>query len=179
MPVLSAAERERLLMLDDQALVAACEVDLYKASGTGGQKRNKTSSAVRMRHKPSGVIAKAADSRSQSDNRRKALLRLRENLALDLRVPISPSYQVSKAASDALKKGPYGKNSKTRIRPAYLVALAEILDVFASEKAVLARAARRLGVSSGALAKLLCGDDRVVRRMHELRSQHNLKPLRA
>ncbi len=176
---LPRGERRRLLELEDRGLVLECEVDLYKASGTGGQKRNKTSSAVRMRHKASGVISKAADSRSQSDNRRKALRRMRESLALDLREELAPDYEVSSAASDALKKGPYGKNSKTRLQAPYLVAVAEILDVFDAEEAVLSQAAARMGVTGSRLAKLLCGDDRIARRMLEMRSQRGLKPLRA
>lgn len=175
---LPVGQRRRLVELDDRALVVECEIDLYKASGTGGQKRNKTSSAVRMRHKASGVISKAADSRSQSDNRRKALLRMRVCLALDLREPVAPTYAVSPEAADALKKGPYGKNSKTRLQPGYLLALAEILDVFEAEGAVLSSAAARLGVTTAALGKLLCGDDRVARRTLEMRSQRGLKPLR-
>jgi hypothetical protein len=176
---LPVGQRRRLLELEDRALVSECEVDLYKASGTGGQKRNKTSSAVRMRHKESGVISKAADSRSQSDNRRKALMRLRVSLALDLREELAPDYQVSAEAADALKRGPYGKNSKTRLRAPYLLALAEILDVFEAEEAALSKAAARLGVTTSSLGKLLCGDDRVARRALEMRSQRGLKPLRA
>jgi hypothetical protein len=176
---LPVGQRRRLLELDDRALVNECEVDLYKASGTGGQKRNKTSSAVRMRHKASGVISKAADSRSQNDNRRKALMRLRASLALDLREEIADDYQVSPEAADALKRGPYGKNSKTRLRAPYLLALAEILDVFVAEEAALSKAAARLGVTTASLGKLLCGDDRVARRTLEMRSQRGLKPLRA
>jgi hypothetical protein len=175
---LPAGERRRLLELEDGALVRECEVDLYKASGTGGQKRNKTSSAVRMRHKASGVISKAADSRSQSDNRRKALMRLRESLALDLRETLDADYQPSLAAADALKKGPYGKNSKTRIKAPYLLAVAEILDVFECEGAALSVAAKRLSVTTSCLGKLLCGDDRIARRTLEMRSQRGLKPLR-
>lgn len=176
--VLPPGERRRLLELEERALVSECEVDLYKASGTGGQKRNKTSSAVRMRHKASGVIAKAADSRSQSDNRRKAMLRLRESLALDLREVLAADYKPSSSAADALKMGPYGKNSKTRIKTPYLLAVAEILDVFEAEGAVLSASAARLGVTTSCLGKLLCGDDRIARRTLEMRSQRGLKPLR-
>src|SRR5881227_3501441 len=66
-------------------LLAQCEVDTYRASGPGGQKRNKTSSAVRLRHPPSGLIVIAEESRSQHENKAKALRRLRQALYLKLR----------------------------------------------------------------------------------------------
>jgi len=43
------------LLASDDALIAQSEVDRYRASGPGGQHRNKTESAVRLRHKLSGV----------------------------------------------------------------------------------------------------------------------------
>src|ERR1700730_8226351 len=74
--------------LPDYQLLAQCEVDTYRASGPGGQKRNKTSSAVRLRHPPSGLLVIAEESRSQHENKAKALRRLRKGLYLDLREPI-------------------------------------------------------------------------------------------
>src|ERR1022692_3485462 len=74
--------------LNDANLLAQCEVDTYRASGPGGQKRNKTSSAVRIRHLPSTLIVIAEESRSQHANRVKALKRLRQAFYLKLREPI-------------------------------------------------------------------------------------------
>src|SRR5206468_9139935 len=71
--------------LTDPQLLAQCAVDTYRASGPGGQKRNKTSSAVRLRHLPSGLIVIAEESRSQHENRARALRRLRQALFLKLR----------------------------------------------------------------------------------------------
>src|SRR4051812_30153610 len=71
--------------LSDAQLLEQCEVDTYRASGPGGQKRNKTSSAVRLRHPPSGLIVIAEESRSQHENRGRALRRLRQALYLKIR----------------------------------------------------------------------------------------------
>ncbi|MFO0968426.1 MAG: peptide chain release factor-like protein [Gemmataceae bacterium] len=73
--------------LTDAQLLAQCDVDTYRASGPGGQKRNKTSSAVRLRHEPSGLIVIAEESRSQHENKAKALRRLKQALYLKLREP--------------------------------------------------------------------------------------------
>src|SRR3954452_24213210 len=77
--------RSTWTILTDPQLLAQCEVDTYRASGPGGQKRNKTSSAVRLRHLPSGLIVIAEESRSQHENRARALRRLRQALYLRLR----------------------------------------------------------------------------------------------
>src|SRR5947199_6646668 len=71
--------------LSDARLLAQCAVDTYRASGPGGQKRNKTSSAVRLRHPPSGLMVIAEESRSQHENRARALRRLRRALYLNVR----------------------------------------------------------------------------------------------
>ena len=49
-----------------------------RGSGPGGQHRNKTSTGVRLRHKASGAVGEATDSKSQDQNRRAAFNRLRE-----------------------------------------------------------------------------------------------------
>ncbi len=61
-------------------------VEFFRGSGPGGQHRNVTDSAVRIRHLPTGIVVQANERRSQSMNRELAMERLRKALARRERV---------------------------------------------------------------------------------------------
>jgi peptide chain release factor 2 len=65
----------------DEDLLRECEVQTFRSSGPGGQHVNKTESAVRLRHLPSGVVVTSQQERSQHRNKALCLQRLRRKVA--------------------------------------------------------------------------------------------------
>ncbi len=55
-----SSRRDAWLRLDDAALLKECHQERYRASGPGGRRRNKAKSAIRLHHRPSGLVAQAA-----------------------------------------------------------------------------------------------------------------------
>ncbi|HMP03971.1 MAG TPA: peptide chain release factor-like protein [Gemmatales bacterium] len=151
--------RSAFVELSDAQLLAQCAVDTYRASGPGGQKRNKTSSAVRLRHEPTGLMVIAEESRSQHENKAKALRRL----------PRPPPPQALGLL--ALKGGRRGE----RFWPTG----AQVLDIWWAVEGQLATAAQQIGVSSGQLLAFLQREPTLWTQANLARREFGHKPLRA
>ena len=90
--------------------MAEVRVDTYRSSGAGGQHINKTSSAVRMTHEPSGIVVQCQNQRSQLQNREQCLRMLRAKL-----FELAQSAQTDAIAADRKSQGGSGDRSE-RIR---------------------------------------------------------------
>ena len=169
-------QRDARASVSDDELLARCEVDLYRASGPGGQKRNKTSSAVRLRHLPSGLRVIAEESRSQHDNKAKALKRMRRALWLELRETPPEGDLAHHPFVDAArdKSGSVWVGVKD---PRYLFLAALLLDAFELCGGRMAETAARFELGSAALGDLLRCDEDAWKEACRIRQKHGLKAL--
>lgn len=162
--------------LTEAQLLAQCEVDTYRASGPGGQKRNKTSSAVRLRHPPTGLLVIAEESRSQHENKAKALQRLWRALFLHLRDPLAADALTPEAV--AARPDHPGSFDLSAKNPRFWPAAGLALDVLAAVDARVSEAAALLGTSTGHLIDFLQADPKLWQEANRLRTAAGQKPLR-
>ena len=164
--------------MSDAQLLAQCAVDTYRASGPGGQKRNKTSSAVRLRHPPSGLAVIAEESRSQHANRARALRRLRQALYLKVREELPAAAAAAARPEYGTARDGDGRLHLGRKDPRYWPVVGLVLDVLQAAGGRVREAAEALGISTGNLIDFLQSDDKVWEQANQLRSRFGHKPLR-
>jgi protein subunit release factor B len=105
----------------DEALLAECDVQAFHASGPGGQSVNTTDSAVRIRHRPSGVTVVCRRERSQLQNKRICTERLRQKLEALNAPPAAPRRATRKSrgvrAGELASKARRGRVKRLRQPP--------------------------------------------------------------
>jgi hypothetical protein len=161
------------------SLEAECDFRTTRRSGPGGQNRNKVETAVILTHRPTGLSAEAAERRTQGENRREALFRLRLKLALEIRRP-AHAFGLAPYAPSALWRGRC-RGGRIAVNPEhddFPALLAEALDVLEEAESDPKRAADALGCSPSQLVKLLKEEPRAFAPINERRRQAGLHLLR-
>jgi len=161
----------------DKEFLRSCRLEFYMASGPGGQKKNRTYSAVRATHKKTNISALAEESRSQSDNKEKALKRLKKKLALNVRKDFfATGFTVHQKASVIfLKEGIEKINSRNRLYPLFCAVL---LDAIYAARGKLSETSEMLNSSTGKLNKVLRTDKELFSVVNRLRGYFGLNILR-
>jgi hypothetical protein len=159
---------------EDSRLLADSEMKFLRRSGPGGQNRNKVETAVILHHRPSGLVAEANERRSQSENKREALRRLRFLLALEVRRPVDPLEPPSALWQSRCKNGRIAINPEHDDVP---MLLAEALDVLESRELDPKSASDVLGCSSSQLVKLLKIEPKALAKVNQGRVARGLRAL--
>jgi len=166
------SRRDAWLRLDDAALLKECLQERYRASGPGGQRRNKVETAIRLHHRPSGLVAQAEESRYLEENRKRALRRLRERMALELRAPfdLEAPPVVPELAVHLGPKGALSVNPRNR---AYPIVVATVLDALEAAEGSYAKAARALALTTSQVLRFLRSDSQVWRVVERGRNKNS------
>ncbi len=164
--------------LTEEQLLATCEVSQLRRGGPGGQHRNKVSTAIVVKHLASGILAEANERRSQVDNRRVALRRLRELLAIRLRS--SPLQAVHEAPIRDTIRLKYGGSTLRIASDNWECAtlLTILLDDIYQHDYQMANVAVLWRTSTSQVIRLLRDYPSALANINAARSARNLRPLK-
>jgi hypothetical protein len=162
-------------MLDEAFLLADCETRRQRRSGPGGQHRNKVETAVVITHVPTGIQGEASERRSQEQNRKVAIFRLRVNLAIGYRTEVSTDgYQPSELWRQRCRSQRISVNPQHEDFPAILAEALNLLAVCGWEPREVAP---HLKCSASQLVKLIQLEPHAFVELNSQRSERGLRPL--
>lgn len=178
-----SSSSEDWLALSDEELLAQCRFERFRVSGPGGQHRNKTDSAVRLTHEPTGVVGYASERRSQHQNRATALSRLRRSMALEVRREVGLDlYHPPRSLQRVLPRSIRTElPSKDRVGPRhreFWTGVGPLLDLFDAVGGSTADCAALVGCSSNQLTKLFASESNLWAAANATRARFGLNPLR-
>ncbi|TWU07535.1 peptide chain release factor family protein [Stieleria varia] len=136
-------------VLDPDVLVQHCQRRTQRRSGPGGQHRNKTDTGVFLTHLPTGIVGEATEKRSQAENHRMALQRLRFRLALDLRTPSSLDAVDGKRPVEQSAIDPPHDPDEAQVRQRHFAARLRMNDTNEAKPGVLALLLNDLHAAGG------------------------------
>jgi hypothetical protein len=160
--------------LEPDRLLADCEVRFTRRSGPGGQNRNKVETAAILTHRPTGLVAEANERRSQGENRKVALRRLRVLLALEVR----GEGQVGGPSDLWRSRCQGGRVVVSPEHDDFPALLAEALDVVAALDFDVKEAAGALRCSTSQLVRFLKDEPRALAMINDARRERGQHTLR-
>ncbi len=158
-----------------EQLLKQCDTRRQRRSGPGGQHRNKVESGIVLTHRPTGIRAEATERRSQHENRRVAISRLRVNLALQVRQPHDATTPISDRWKRRCHNGCVQVNSNHEHFPALL---AELLDVIHAVDYDLRPGGQYLQVTSSQIVRFLKLEPRALQLVNQARHSRGMRRLR-
>ncbi len=165
------------LAMDD--FLRECRFRFTRASGPGGQNRNKVETAVEVEHVPTGIRGAASERRSQAENRRVAVQRLRCKLAFELATQVDYIIDTARASelwNQYCLRGRIGVSSSNDDFPTML---AIALHAIADERFEFEPSSVRLNTSASQLLKLIAAEPAAFRWLNDQLAAHGKKPRRA
>ena len=157
-----STDRDDFLTMSAEELCRHCRMTFTKDTGAGGQKRNKTSSAVQLELPELGVSASDCTERSQHRNRANALRKLELAVAYGFRkTPSVPPKNIDCSISS----------------DAYPLWVARILDLAVETVCDHRAMAARCGISPSAMLKKLHRDPRLWQWVQNVRKERGIAPL--